>query len=165
MVGGAFICAVQVRRERIMMLEKLLIAKDPFQDYRCGCRLDAPVELRRQISRRDVDFGIFRIRARGNRGGVRHPHARCRAARPKQPRRHRCSLADNRSIITGKTQFPEGANRRAILRRQYTLPNSQIGEALHFLQSLKSCLPGVGFSQRVLCRGNVTSSQSAVIMR
>ncbi len=124
--------------KRFMMLEIFGIAEHALQDDRSNRRLDAPVKLRRKVGRGYMDFAVFRIGAWGNRGSIRNPHARCRAACPQRPRRHSSRLADNRNIIPRKTQLPEHADRRPILRRQYALPDTQIGQVLHFREPLES---------------------------
>src|SRR5688500_8612922 len=127
-VRRALVSKITIGREGIVMLEISLVVKYALQNPGCGRRLDASMELGWQISRCYVYFCILRIRARRNGCSVCNPHAGGRAACTQQPWRRRRRQVNDVRIITGKTQLPEHIDRGTILRRQYALPDSQVGK-------------------------------------
>ena len=123
------------------------------------------MELGWQIGWRYMYFSILRIRARRNGCSVCNPHAGGRAAGTQQPWRRRRRQVNDFRIITGKTQLPEYVDRGTILRRQYALPDTQVGKMFHFCQALQSRFPRVRVRQRIFPCRNISLCQAAVVMR
>src|SRR5471032_3561246 len=103
----------------MMNPEMLLIGENGRERTARFFMLDRSMQLRAQVSRREMHAAIVRIRRWAHGRRVRGPHCRSRTRGGEQFRRFSRSTFDYRSVVACETQATQQLERRPFKRRQH----------------------------------------------